>query len=287
VRWAPVLATSCSARPDILVFLRNRASVSTRLEAPATVFWMLDNHTDGAALFHDAFHQRGGKIVVASLAFEELLRGAGVAAETVMIRHPIQLDSYPDDSARSLACLYCSVPDRGLDVALTLWPQILARVPEAQLWVTSGYQLWGRSDAEAADGLRVALRGVPVPVNTTFWGPVPQETLWRLQASASLMFYPCRFPELFCISAAECAAAGLPVVTSRIGALSERVVHGRTGILIDGDIADLSTQRAFVDSTVALLLDGSLRMAMGRRGQVLAAECGVERVVSHWEALLN
>jgi hypothetical protein len=99
VRWAPVLAASCSARPDILVFLRNRASVSTRLEAPATVFWMLDNHTDGAALFHDAFHQRGGKIVVASLAFEELLRGAGVAAETVMIRHPIQLNSYPDDSA--------------------------------------------------------------------------------------------------------------------------------------------------------------------------------------------
>jgi len=69
----------------------------------------------------------------------------------------------------------------------------------------------------------------------------------------------------------EAMAAGKPVVASRIASLTEIVVHGRTGLLMDPANPD-----AFADAIAWLFTHPEEAREMGRRGQ--------ERVYSHFSA---
>lgn len=64
------------------------------------------------------------------------------------------------------------------------------------------------------------------------------------------------------ISILEAMRAGLPVVASDVGGVSEEVVDGETGFLVaPGSVEELST------SLVRLIADKALRIAMGRAGR--------------------
>jgi len=282
VRWRQREDISRAQRPEVMVSVWNETSVVISEVNIPHLFWMLDFRTAGAKEFLRAPGAPRREIIVASRAMRELLVGQLSATDPIEIPHPVPLGCYPR-LARRLAALYCSVPDRGLDVALKLWPRIRQRIPEAELWVTSGYELWGYSPTEADRLARKVVKTERLPAGVKLWGVIRKAHLTRLQASASLMFYPCRAEELFCLSAAECAAAGLPIVTSHIGALSERVVDGVTGFLIEGDIESGEVQRAFVDRAVQLLSDPGLCRRMGEEGRKLTRSYSIDEVVPLWE----
>ena len=80
----------------------------------------------------------------------------------------------------------------------------------------------------------------------------------------------------------EAMDAGIPVVSTRVGALAELVEDGASGLLVPpGDEA------ALAGALLALLRDPERRAAMGRRGQeIVAARFSVERMVEATERLL-
>ena len=53
-------------------------------------------------------------------------------------------------------------------------------------------------------------------------GPLNQEALYREYARASIFFYPCIWPETYCLAMDEAIAHGCSIVTYRLGALPER-----------------------------------------------------------------
>jgi glycosyltransferase involved in cell wall biosynthesis len=64
---------------------------------------------------------------------------------------------------------------------------------------------------------------------------IERRRLWKEMARAAVVLCPARWDEPFGLVAAEAQAAGTPVVAFRRGALSEIVLDGTTGFLVDPD----------------------------------------------------
>lgn len=83
------------------------------------------------------------------------------------------------------------------------------------------------------------------------------------QLSAEVMLSPCVFPEMFCIAALECMAAGAVPVTTHSGALPTTI--GEHGVLIDRTTEDWPER--LTGAAVACLLDGERRGRLARAGR--------------------
>ena len=143
----------------------------------------------------------------------------------------------------------------------------------------------------AAERIRVVYDGVPIPPEASTLEPgrvvalasKPVEipgvelhltaNLWQDLSTASIFIYASEMEGLG--SAALAAmAAGVPVIASRVGGLSEIVEHERTGLLVDN--------QQFADAVRHLLANPSLGADMGRRGRELVQQrFTVEHMVEH------
>lgn len=128
--------------------------------------------------------------------------------------------------------LYSSSPDRGLHHLLRMWPQIIERVPAANLHVFYDINRWLElvdslvaqgyyvNTKERADSIR-AMRGAP---GVTFHGGIGQKQLAQEQLKSRVVAYPCdpvQPTEGFSMSCLEALCAGCELVTTNADALPE------------------------------------------------------------------
>jgi glycosyltransferase involved in cell wall biosynthesis len=109
-------------------------------------------------------------------------------------------------------------PEKGVEVAV-------------QACAQAGLALVVAGDGPQADALRAA-------GGARFVGRVSAPELAELRAHAALALVPSRSAETFGLAAAEAMAAGLPVVASAAGALTELV--DREGLVAPGDVRGLA-----------------------------------------------
>ena len=285
VGWVPLFGLARAPKPQVRVSVRYEESV---LIAPTArnIFWMLDNQPANAA----AFRARAGASApggAGRAAMVRLLRTVGIR-DAVTIGLPVDLEEFslaePGVVRRPL-CLYSSIPDRGLDVALAIWPRLREVVPGAELHVTSGYRLWGFTRHEARlleDRSRLA---DTESAGVFMHGVVDRVAVRTLQRTARVLLYPCREEEMYCLAVAEAAAAGTPTVTANAYALSERVVDGVSGYLIDGPIDSPRVQAAFTRLTADLLTDDDLWVGQSLAARDKANEADSARVAEQWREL--
>ncbi len=96
--------------------------------------------------------------------------------------------------------------------------------------------------------------------NCTVVGRIPAEELPRYFKQASIFCLPTHL-EPFGVVVIEAMTYKLPVVTTRIGAFTERVEEGKSGFLVEPGDVD-----AIAKSLIALLKDPQLCKAFGERG---------------------
>jgi hypothetical protein len=60
----------------------------------------------------------------------------------------------------------------------------------AELWITSGWQLWGFTNSEADDRWHQLLGDRPLPDGVLLLGPRPRSELITIQQQAALTLYP-------------------------------------------------------------------------------------------------
>ncbi len=116
--------------------------------------------------------------------------------------------------------LYQSRPERGVDYLLApggIMDRLSVSRPEARL-VMCGYDNY--PDHMKGYYEQVYTRANSMK-NVTVIGHLGKSDLARLQESCDMLVYPSEFEETSCITAMEAQAAGLPMVGSRVGALSE------------------------------------------------------------------
>lgn len=182
--------------------------------------------------------------------------------------------------------LYTSRPERGLDVLLTMWPELKRRRPELKLAIAHYDN--PRADAQMADYLDTLRRTAEQLPDVTLLGALSKRDLYREIAASSLVVYPATFPEVSCISALEAAACGTPMVASRYAALKETVADGETGLLVPGDPHREEYQTTFAAAVAGLLADEA-RLAEMRQAARSRVEARYQwrDIAAEWEALFQ
>ena len=177
--------------------------------------------------------------------------------------------------------IFTSNPLRGLDWLLDLWARrIQPAVPDAELHVYAGPQVYGAVGARKADAMTAvlaqadALEGKGVRRHAPVSKP---ELIGKLRA-ARVMLYRGDVSETFCLAVAEAQALGLPAVVTPLGALPERVEDGVTGAVAPDD-------DAFVAAAIALLTDDALWRS--RHRAAIASQKGLswDDVAARFDAL--
>ncbi|MFQ5577509.1 MAG: glycosyltransferase family 4 protein [Anaerolineae bacterium] len=193
------------------------------------------------------------------------------------------------DGARRLLYVGRVSPEKGVHVLLEAFRQVAARFPQAQLDIVgprqnasfefvvlvsddeqvlklasyyNGPLRRGDYDAHLQAQLPPELSG-----HVTFTGPVPRTRLVEYFRRADIFIFPSVWHEPFGMPVVEAMAAGLPVVATDSGGITEIVEPGKTGLLVERGNAG-----ALADAIVRLLQDDALRQTMGAAAFKRAAE---------------
>ena len=168
----------------------------------------------------------------------------------------------------------------GIDTALWEFPMRTSRLDRAMNVLFVG----GDFPRKGGDTLLRAFESLPSAVNahlhivtqtdgvaegmpgvTVHRGVAPNsERLRRLFAEADLFAFPTR-GDCLPLAVMEALAAGLPVITTTVGALPEAVTHGETGLVVPADDAP-----ALAEALGALATDGGLRARLGSNARQAA-----------------
>jgi phosphatidylinositol alpha-1,6-mannosyltransferase len=158
-----------------------------------------------------------------------------------------------------IVCVSRLVARKGQDVLIRSMRDVLRRVPDAALVIVG--------DGPRRAGLQRLAEAAPNR-SVVFTGEVSEADLPRYYALGDVFAMPCRtrlggmevegWGNVFI----EAAACGRPVVVGDSGGARETLVHGETGILVDGR----SVARV-ADAAAALLEDPAYARRLGKAGR--------------------
>ena len=159
--------------------------------------------------------------------------------------------------------VFASNPNRGLTELLDLWAErIHSAVPQAELHLFTRADFYGAHNKSARQAEPIIARAAAMRSshNVILHDMVPRSELAGLYRTMRTMLYwgDTAQAETYCLSIAEAQASGVPCVARPIGALPERLGHGRTGFLA-GD------ETSFAAAATALLTDDVLWRDCHRR----------------------
>ena len=161
---------------------------------------------------------------------------------------PTEAFSVTEESVlkRPRRAFYASVPDRGLEQLLQMWPLVQNAVPDAELWLFSSYALYNSQDNEDMQAL---LAHADTLKNVQRFQPVPHPELYRKIQQCRVLAYPTTFRETSCLVAMEAMAAGCAVVSTATGALPETAWRNPLVALSEGylDAWAMELVRVLVD----------------------------------------
>jgi glycosyltransferase involved in cell wall biosynthesis len=158
-----------------------------------------------------------------------------------------------DPAAPLVVCVGRLCPQKGQDVLLRAWREVLRRVPGARL-------------ALVGDGPHRRRLAAGAPESVLFAGPVADTVPWY--QAADLVVLPSRW-EGMALAPLEAMACGRPVVLTDVDGARESLPPG----LASRCLVPPRDPAALAAALAALLLDRPLRESLGRQGRrhVLAA----------------
>lgn len=149
---------------------------------------------------------------------------------------------------------YGSSYDRGLDILLFMWPDIIAKFPDAELHVCYGWELFDRIQSTNPERMqwKKSIEEMMNQKGVIHHGRVGKDELTKIRQSCGIWAYPTYFPEINCITALDAQNDGLVPVTMNDYALKETV---QSGVKIDGNIKDFDVQEKFKEELLSLMDD--------------------------------
>lgn len=181
----------------------------------------------------------------------------------------------PEESDYVLYFGRTDIHTKGLDTLVRAFARIAADFPGVRLVFA------GRGAPGQMRRLEGLIRAAGIARRVEVLGGVDEETKGTLLRRALLVCTPSRY-EGWCIVAVEAAAAGRPVLATRIPGLVDAVRDGETGLLVQaGDAADLESGMR------RLLEDGSLRRDLGAAGRQWARRFDWDQLADEQAVLLE
>jgi glycosyltransferase involved in cell wall biosynthesis len=203
--------------------------------------------------------------------------------ESIVIQLAINQDQYPDvlPEPEGRRLVFTSVPWRGLPLALSMFPEIRKRVPDAEFHSFSSMAIYNQSDAD----YRHLFTQLDQP-GVIDHGSVPKEMLSKELAKCRVFAYANTFIETGCTAIREGMAAGCVPVTSDIASLPGIVGPG--GIIIPGMPGSVHYRMEFTEACVRLLTNDKMWREYAEAGFKLAQEEYTwEKVALDWVNLIR
>jgi glycosyltransferase involved in cell wall biosynthesis len=149
--------------------------------------------------------------------------------------------------------IYCSAPDRGLEVLLKMWPEIRNQVPDARLFVAYGWNTFEAAHRTNPlmmrwmESMKEQLRQPGI----VELGRIGHLELAKKMMECGVWTYPTMFNEVNCITARKVQAAGCIPVHTGMYAIGEPELCKYGYNLQQNDIChDASQQADFITTTV-------------------------------------
>ena len=150
--------------------------------------------------------------------------------------------------------IYTSSYDRGLQHLLEMWSDIRKAVPDAELEVFYGWQLFDKFYHNNPSSMAWKAKIVEMlgQEGIVKHGRLTQPELAKEMETCGIWAYPTHFGEINCISAIKAQAYGCEPVVVNYAALKETVQYGKK---VEGDIYDEETKEVFKNYLINALLD--------------------------------
>lgn len=282
---------------DLFVSSRRHGIFGEPINADKKVLWVHDIWADANPL-SDIHIDSIDKVFVLSPWHKKFFLGhhTRVPEEKVHVtRNGIDLGRFSDKVRKSPGrMIYSSCPSRGLETMLDIMPRIRKEVPDAELHVFYGFDVWeklakARGNPDELKSVERVKARLSEP-GIIFRGRIGQEQLSREFQKAELWPYPTWFSETFCITAVEAMAAGTPVVTTNIAALDTTV--GDTGICVDvekagGNTSTPAFRERFAEECVRMLNDRKQWEEYSKRGLERCRAFSWEGIAEEWMAAVS
>jgi glycogen(starch) synthase len=171
-----------------------------------------------------------------------------------------------------LLCLGRLVREKGFDLALSAFASVSARFPSLRLMVAGKGPEHFKLEQQAA---RLGIKNA-----VDFIGCVAPDDVPGLLNCITVVLMPSRY-EPFGLVALDAAVMGRPIVASRVGGLSEIVIHQQTGILIEPE-----NSAALAEAIVFLLDHPDKATQLGQAARERArSEFSWRRCIDGYDAL--
>lgn len=263
---------------DVFVLFRVPDRILPYVNAITKVFWSCDQYTAGN--WKTEIFPYVDKVVAISpyhANYVDMVYGP-IKNKLQVLELGVNIEDYKKEVTKvPNKLIFCSVPRRGLEHMARLFPAIKEEIPDAQLYITSDYTLWGLHypDNQEFKDMLASREGVH------FLGKISRKELIEHQMTAEVMAYPCTYEECFCIAAMECIAAGAIPVTTKIGALKSTV--GESGILLSNFPGTAEYDKQFISSVVKLLKNKEYAQKLRLEGRKRAEQhYSWDKVAQNW-----
>jgi glycosyltransferase involved in cell wall biosynthesis len=279
---APDLVHAHSAKAGLAARLAVRGRVPTVYQPHAWSFEAVTGAASVLALGWERLAARwSARVLCVSEAEQRRGRDAGVDAHWAVVRNGIDLDRFaprdldagrrarkelpaladvPDD-APLVVCVGRLCRQKGQDLLLAAWPDVLRAVPDAHLVLVGDGPLGPR------------LREAP-PAQTHFAGHSAGPAAWY--AAADLAVQPSRW-EGMALTPLEAMAAGRPVVLTEVAGARESLPPGQAPACL----VPPEDPKALAVALVRLLTDPRLARVLGEQAcRHVRANCDVRRTAA-------
>jgi len=182
--------------------------------------------------------------------------------------------------------LWQSSYDRGLNVLLKLWPEILVKYPDAELHIAYGWELFDmitKTNTERQEW-KASMVELMKQKGIKHHGRIGKKELQKLRKECGILAYCSDFYEIFCISAMEAQLDGVVPITTDIGALGE-LTTGR--VVVKGDIYDHEVQREYLKQLLLLMGDVKRWHELNKQGMEYAKQYTWDKVATKWLPLFE
>lgn len=151
------------------------------------------------------------------------------------------------------------IPQKGVHHLLTALPAVRRSLGDVRLIIVGGTRCGGNVPTPYERSLRRRIRSMRPTASMVDY--VPHRALPAFYAAADVVATPSVGHEALNLVNLEAMAAGLPVVSTRIGGIPEVVVHGETGLLV----SPRTIKRRLAPAIISALAWGEI---LGRNGRL-------------------
>lgn len=277
---------------NVLILWRSIGFIDIKPKANFIMLWLHDvpNNPD----FTEERLAMVDKIAVLSEYHKSLLRYQDnkgeflpIPDEKIFLTSNGIADINTEWNGKSTKMYYASSPDRGLPYLLKMWPKIKEEVPEAELDIYYGFEVYDAVHAQ--NPARMQWKNQVLTMmkqdGIIYHGRIGQEELNEEVAKCGVWAYPTDFTEISCITAMKAQALGaIPVVTN-YAALEETV---KNGFRVDVDIRTEQGQLEYLDALIKVLKDPKGQEETRKTMIPWARDYySWKNVAKNWDQLLN